>query len=291
MKTITIFTPTFNRAHLLPKLYESLYNQTCDDFIWLLIDDGSTDTTNILVKSWISENKISIKYIYQENQGMHGAHNTAYSYIDTPLNTCIDSDDYLPLNGVELIMEKWHNMDQNKYAGIVGLDAYESGVIIGDRFNTSTTTIEEFYNSGGKGDKKIVYRTDIVKKYPKYPLFKGENYVGLGTLYLMIDKDYELVTLNEVLVIVTYLETGSSNTMFKQYKKNPHGFRYNRLTTLRYSISTKRKFIECTHLISSCIFSKQFNFFENNPEKFKTLIAFIPGVIWHLFVVLKNKIN
>ena len=112
MKTLTVFTPAFNRAHLLTRLYESLCNQTCQDFNWLIVDDGSTDETKALVSKWIAENKIPIAYIYQENQGMHGAHNTAYKNIATPLNTCIDSDDYMPLNGVELILSKWNAIDQ-----------------------------------------------------------------------------------------------------------------------------------------------------------------------------------
>ena len=97
MKTITIFTPTYNRAYLLPQLYNSLIEQTNKDFIWLVIDDGSNDNTKELIKNWQQKNKISIQYIYQENQGMHGAHNTAYKNIDTELNTCIDSDDYMPM--------------------------------------------------------------------------------------------------------------------------------------------------------------------------------------------------
>ena len=81
-----------------------LIRQTCKDFIWLIIDDGSTDNTKELVDSWIKENKIEIRYHWQENQGMHGAHNTAYELIDTELNVCIDSDDYMPDDAVEKII-------------------------------------------------------------------------------------------------------------------------------------------------------------------------------------------
>ena len=93
--TLTIFTPAYNRAYTLHKCYESLKKQTNKDFEWLIIDDGSTDNTRELVQSWIEENLIPIKYHYQKNQGMHGAHNSAYELIDTKLNVCIDSDDYI----------------------------------------------------------------------------------------------------------------------------------------------------------------------------------------------------
>ena len=49
MKTLTVFTPTYNRKHTLPRTYESLCRQTCSDFEWLVIDDGSSDGT----REWI----------------------------------------------------------------------------------------------------------------------------------------------------------------------------------------------------------------------------------------------
>lgn len=291
MKILTVFTPAYNRAHLLPRLYESLCRQTSDDFEWLLIDDGSSDHTKELVAQWSKENRIVIRYIYQENQGMHGAHNTAYKNINTALNTCIDSDDYMTDNAVELILKKWNSMDQQKYAGIIGLDAIESGEIIGTKFKTAYTTLEDFYLEGGKGDKKLVYRTDVVNRYPEYPLFEGEKYVGLGTKYLFIDKDFQLATLNDALVIVEYQENGSSNTMFAQYLKYPRGFIYNRITTMQYSKSVKRKFIEAIHYISSCIILKKKNFLKDTPEKGLTLLAIPFGLILYLLIQYKVKIK
>ena len=117
--TLTIFTPAYNRAYTLHKCYESLKKQTNKDFEWLIIDDGSTDNTRQLVQSWIEENIIPIKYHYQKNQGMHGAHNTAYELIDTELNVCIDSDDYMPDDAVEKILKFWDKNKSDNIAGIV----------------------------------------------------------------------------------------------------------------------------------------------------------------------------
>jgi len=175
MKTLTVFTPAYNRANLLPRLYESLCRQTSDDFDWLIIDDGSSDNTKELADRWINENRISIRYIYQQNQGMHGAHNTAYMNIETVLNTCVDSDDYMTDHAVEFILKKWAVIDQQKYAGIIGLDALESGEILGTKLTTATTTLEDFYLQGGKGDKKLVYRTEIVKNIRNILFLKGKN--------------------------------------------------------------------------------------------------------------------
>ena len=160
MPRLTVFTPTYNRAYSLPRCYKSLKKQTCKDFIWLIIDDGSSDNTKELVDLWIKENFISIKYIYQENQGMHGAHNTAYENIDTELNVCIDSDDYMPNDAVEKILKFWDKNKSPELAGIIGLDAYESMEVIGNKFpdNLDKTTLFEINNKLKiKGDKKLVY--------------------------------------------------------------------------------------------------------------------------------------
>lgn len=108
MKAITVFTPTYNRAHLLPCLYNSLCQQSTNLFEWLIIDDGSTDETKKIVNIWISQKKIQIKYFYQHNQGMIAAHNTAHYNMQTDLCVCIDSDDFMPKNGIEKILKLWN---------------------------------------------------------------------------------------------------------------------------------------------------------------------------------------
>ncbi|UMB60345.1 glycosyltransferase family 2 protein [Lutibacter sp. A80] len=293
MKLVTVFTPTYNRAFCLGQLYASLIKQTATNFCWLIIDDGSTDTTKELVQTWIAEHKIEINYVFQENQGMHGAHNTAYSLITTELNVCIDSDDYMPNNAIELILNKWESVKhKNTIAGIVGLDVLKNGTIIGKQFPEALefSTLNNMYTQYKiTGDKKLVFRTDVVKKYPKYPIFKNERFVPLGTLYLMIDQDYELACLNKPLCVVEYLPDGSSNTIFKQYRLNPKGFRYARGVELKYLTSFKEKVKKCLHLISSTLFIGDFQFFKNNPQKLLTVVCFPFGFIFHGYILLKSK--
>ena len=291
MKTLTIFTPTYNRAYTLVRTYNSLCQQTCKDFEWLIIDDGSTDNTREVVEKWICNSDFKIRYIYQENQGMHGAHNTAYKNITTELNTCIDSDDYMPVDAAENIITFWSENRNNKYAGFIGLDQREDGSIIGTLFlpELRETTLMSFYAKGGKGDKKLVYRTDIVKQYPEYPLFDGERYVGLAYKYMLIDQDYKLLTLNKPLVIVEYQADGSSNMMWKQYWNNPRGFAFFRKTEMVIAPTLTRRFISCIHYVSSCIISKNKKFLKESPQKVLTLFAIIPGVI--LYSVIKYKVK
>ena len=291
MKKITVFTPTYNRAYCLHQVYESLLNQKNQNFKWLVIDDGSTDNTESLVNSWINEKKIQITYIFQENQGMHGAYNTAYMNIDTELNICIDSDDYLADNAIELILQKWNQFGGKEYAGLVGLDAKFSGEIIGKKFpeNLKSSTLEDlYYKHKIPGDKKLVYRTEIVNKYPPYPNFEGENFVPHGALFVQIDKDYELLCLNEVLVNVEYLEDGSSRNIFKQYIKHPKGFRYGRLIQMQYSKFWKVKLKNAIHLVSCHVQLKDWNIFKNNPYPLITLLLSPLGVILYFYIKHKS---
>ncbi|HRP90892.1 MAG TPA: glycosyltransferase family 2 protein [Edaphocola sp.] len=291
-KLLTIFTPTFNRAYCLHQVYESLLRQTNQNFKWLIIDDGSSDNTKELVASWQTENKIAIEYIYQENQGMHGAYNTAYHNIDTELNICIDSDDFMPDNAVALIEDFWKKNGSNKYSGLIGLDANTDGSIIGKRFpeNLKASTLEDLYHKHKiPGDKKLVFRTEVVKNYPPYPLFKGENFVPHGVLFIMIDKDYELLCLNEPLVLVEYLADGSSRNMLKQYLRYPKGFLYSREVTLKYSKYWKVKLKNMIHLVSCHIQLKDWNIFRNNPYPILTLLLSPLGGLLYIYIKYKNK--
>ena len=289
---LTIFTPAYNRAYTIHKCYESLKRQSCKDFEWLIIDDGSTDNTKELVKKWIKEtNDFKIRYIYQENQGMHGAHNTAYENIYTELNVCIDSDDYMPNDAVEKIRDAWKKVrDNKKISGLIGLDAYEGGRIIGDKLpeNIKTDTLFDLsYNKGIIGDKKLVYRTELTKRYP-YPIYEGEKYVGLAYKYYKLDQEYELSLMNEVLCIVEYMEDGSSLNMFKQYMKNPKGFAFYRIENMKNPKGNLRyKFKECIHYVSSILILKKKRFLNDTPLKTLTIFAIPFGAALYFYIKKK----
>lgn len=289
---LTVFTPAYNRAHTLPRTYDSLCRQNCKDFIWLIIDDGSTDNTAELVRDWQSQdNGFVIQYIHKENGGMHTAHNVAYANIHTELNTCIDSDDMLADGAVEKILSKWSEIKDKGYAGIVGLDANFEGKIIGKDFPIAMTetTLSGYYAAGGAGDKKLVYRTDVINAYPEYPIFEGEKYVSLSYKYLLIDQDYKLAVLNDVLCNVEYQLDGSSNSMWSQYLKNPKGFAFWRTVRMRYSSSSKRTFIDCIHYVSSSLISKNLHFIRESPRKAYTILAIPFGVALAIIVICKGR--
>ncbi|MDU2200092.1 MAG: glycosyltransferase family A protein [Terrisporobacter sp.] len=291
MATLTVFTPTYNRAYILQRCYESLVRQTSKDFIWLIIDDGSTDNTKSLVDQWIKEkNEFEIKYVYKENGGMHTGHNKAYELIDTELNVCIDSDDFMPDNSVELIVDFWSKYGSNRYSGIVSLDNDDKGNIIGTKLpNKKSIKLCDFYDMGGKGDKNLIYRTDIMKKYPPYPEFQGEKFVPLDYKYLLADQEYDLLILNEPTCTVEYMEDGSSRNMFRQYYKNPRGFSFMRKVHMIYDKKFINKFKSCIHYVSGSLIIKNRKFLVESPKKFMTLLAYPFGCILYLIILRKNR--
>ncbi len=294
MKKITVFTPTYNRAYCLHQVYNSLQSQTSQDFVWLIIDDGSNDNTRELVKSWTQENKIQVKYIYQENQGMHGAHNTAYANIKTELNVCIDSDDYMPDNAVEIILKHTKNLDKNIFAGIIGLDADKNGKIIGTTIPKNLTKVklnELYLEHGVKGDKKLVLFTDIVKEVLPYPLFEGERFVPLDYKYLLLNQKYNLKPVNEVLCIVEYQTDGSTMNIYRQYRNNPKGFAFSRISRIDYGLTFIEKLKNSIHLVSSTLFSGDFSDLFKTRHTLLVLASMPLGIILNGYVRYKTSIS
>lgn len=290
MPILTVFTPTFNRAYTLHKLYESLKRQSNKDFIWLIINDGSSDNTEDLVRNWIEDKVILIRYYRQENQGMHGAHNTAYRMIDTELNVCIDSDDYMPDDAVEKIVNFWNENGNEEIGGIVGLDCNTSGEIIGTELpkDIKTSTLFNLHHKYGvTGDKKLVYRTKLTKKYP-YPVYQNEKLVPLSYKYYMLDQEYEMLLMNEPLCCVEYLPDGSSMNILKQYKVSAKGFRFYRMEMMKLpNTPILFKFKHAIHYVSSSIFAESKGVLKHSPQKLLTLIALPFGIVLNKYILAK----
>ncbi|PTM08487.1 MAG: glycosyltransferase [Bacteroidetes bacterium] len=290
-KTITVFTPTYNRAYCLHLLYESLLRQTSDDFEWLIIDDGSSDNTEALVQEWINEEKVKISYHYKENGGMHTGHNVAYSLINTELNVCIDSDDYLPSDGIEKMLSLWKKHGSETYAGLIGLDVSTKDIIIGNQFPPDLKECkysELSYKYGVVGDKKIVYVTEVVKKYEPYPVFEDEKFVPLY-LPIIIDHDYKLLCFNEIFCIVDYQLDGSTLNIYNQYFKNPKGFSQLRKIEMIYFPFYFLKLKSSIHYIATSIMSRNWKFLWESPKKLYTFFSIPFGIALYLFLLMQRN--
>lgn len=295
MKNLTVFTPTYNRAYLLPRVYESMKRQTSRDFIWMVIDDGSTDDTGTIVKGWMADGLVEIVYLYKKNEGMHSGHNTAYANITTPYNVCIDSDDYMPDNAVEIILRELQAIDdKEEYCGLVGLDALENGQIIGSKLpeNLDKVKLNELYlKHGVTGDKKLVYKTSYMQAVQEYPIYEGEKFVPLDYKCLLLDQKYWLKPVNEVFVIVEYQPDGSSMNMLKQYRRHPRGFAFSRISRIDHGATFKEKAKNAIHLVSSALFTNDYKMLFKTKHTPLVLSAVPAGILLNLYIRSKTKKN
>lgn len=293
MKRITIFTPTYNRAYTIGKLYESLKIQTNQDFKWLIIDDGSTDNTKQIVEEWKKENIIEIEYVYKKNGGMHSAHNFAYDIIDTELNTCIDSDDYLVEDAIEKILTTWENVKDNKnIAGIIALDASSDNKIIGTKMpeNIENSTLFDLYQKYKVlGDKKVIYRTSLTKDY-SYPIYEGEKYVPLSYKYNKIDEEYTMKLLNEIICIVEYMPDGATKNARFEYLRSAKGnaFFYKEQAKLKmanflYKLRMTSHYVVCSRI------TRDKNIIKNGPGYLITILSFPIGFVFSILLEVKYK--
>lgn len=243
---ITVFTPTYNRAYILPNLYDSLQNQTYKDFEWIVIDDGSTDKTEELFNKWISEkNDFKITYKKVENGGKHRAINKGVSMAKGELFFIVDSDDYLVDNALEKIIAWEHTIKgKNNFAGVAGNKGYSIDEIVGQTFSGDFIDATSLQRNQKNilGDKAEVFYTEILKKY-KFPEFDGEKFVTEKIVWNQIAYDgYKIRWFNDIIYICDYLEDGLTNSMIKIELENPKSLALSmKLDTIHYSMSLKKK--------------------------------------------------
>lgn len=293
-KTITVFTPTYNRAHTLERGYQALCRQTSKDFIWMIIDDGSTDNTKELVKGWLTrQNGFEIKYIYQKNGGLHMGYNTAIKYAETELMICVDSDDFLPDDAIERIIKFWRENGSDEYAGIIGLDYDLNDQIIGDPLpdQTSVNLIDLLIGKYhiDNGDRKNVVRTDLYKAVAPMKSFPGEKNFNPHYMHLKISEKYDFLVMNENLCYVEYQPTGMTASMLKQYRNSPRSFAEIRKLYLTYKQAPlKFKIKQYIHYWSSCFLAWKWCGLKNfNP--LCLIITWPAGLALSIYIRVKTK--
>lgn len=292
MKQITVFTPTFNRKHLLTRLFESLQKQSIKEFKWLIIDDGSSDQTDKVVEGFKKAADFEICYHYQNNKGMVGAHQTAHNLMDTNLCVCIDSDDYLPENAIERILDLWNKYGYDDCAGLIGLDAYEDGNIIGNKFPEDGLKMkftEMHFKYKVYGDKKFVHNRRVFNQYLPYQFFEGEKFPVTSYIYHFIEQKHRWIVFNEVFCIVEYQEDGLSANIINQYKQSPKSWAHYRLTRMKLPYNYYDRFKNSIHYVSSSIMAKNRKFYKESPYKLTTLLAIPLGFVLNRYIIFSNR--
>ncbi len=218
---ITIFTPTYNRAFIIDKLYKSLCQQTCKDFEWLIVDDGSSDNTEEVVKPWLMENEIQLRYYKKENGGKHTAINMGAELANGELFFIVDSDDYLVLNAIEIIINEWEQVQDKNLCGMSFLRGiYKNGSLISkkesmfpkDRFIDNFINVK--YNHGSSADNAEIWVTKYLRNYP-FSIYPNERFMSEGMVWIRLAKERDMLFVNKIIYICEYLEGG----LTKQGKK------------------------------------------------------------------------
>ena len=242
---VTVFTPTYNRAYILGDLYHSLQRQTCMDFEWLIVDDGSADDTKALVASWQGEeNPFPIRYCYKENGGKCRAINRGLKEADGRLFFTVDSDDYLTDDAIEKVI---------RWDGELPADGHFCGYV-GNRGITPTQTPNRLFPGGYldgtaldrydqvDGERAFVFYTEIHRKY-LYPEFPGEKFLTEAVTWdLMAHDGYKMRFYNDIIWIWEYKDDGLTRAGYRVFLENPQGtglFFRQKAEFLHYSLWNK----------------------------------------------------
>ena len=216
----TIFTPSYNRAYTLPKLYESLVNQEKQNFEWLIIDDGSADNTEAVVNEFIKESNFPIRYVKQENQGKHIAINNALKLADREWFAIIDSDDFLVSEATGV----WENLAleaaHKDFAGFSFIHFSEKFQIDKSKYGKKRLDDRRDYNWEFPGEMLFCFKTKVISQY-SFPVFPEEKFCQESVLFLPILRKYKMMITDHVLVRGEYLEDGLSQNHYASMLKNP----------------------------------------------------------------------
>lgn len=290
MKTLTVITTTYNRANCLDKLYNSLLDQECKDFVWLVIDDGSTDDTKTKIEEWKKDDLIEIQYAYKENGGMHTARNLGYKMVNTELNTIIDSDDWMAPDAVRKIIDFWNKNKDDKYAGIITLNRDPSGDVIGTDLpdNLKSCSYKDFWKKYHmQGDKKLVYRSELTKLYP-YPEFDGEKFYPAASKFYQIDGTYDMLIANITTCIVDYNEDSMTRNKYAQYKNCPKSFLHYRRLMMNYNLGVIDNIKNMIlYIMALCVAKERVD--RTIPNKKLFCLCYLPGKVFYHYIMNTNK--
>lgn len=285
MCEITVLTPAYNREKLLKKLYKSLCNQDCKDFVWLIIDDGSSDNTGEYVEQIKENADFSIVYYKKENGGKHTALNYAYQYIETPLTFIVDSDDTLTGDAISIIKEIYCKYrDEKDICGFSFLRGKPDGGYLSSS-GVPMDGMKESYvecriNRNISGDMAEVWYTHCLKEYP-FPEYQGEKFLGEDIVWVRMAQKYKMRFFNKVIYISDYLEDGLTNNRRKHNIKSPNGCVARAEAFLESSSILKIKIKSALQYQIYGKFARRSmgDLFQNTRNKILYLVCFVPSQI------------
>lgn len=285
-ETVTILTPTYNRALFLIRLYNSLKKQTNKNFQWLIIDDGSNDETKDIVKYMQLSNVLKIDYVQKENGGKHSALNYSHDFILGRYLVIVDSDDLLVEDAVNQIIKSWEEFSLNE--NIAGI-TFQRGNIdnmepFDDKFNqVRISSFATELNNGMKGDHCETVRADLFKDF-RFPEFCNENFIAEGAMWYEVTKGKSIVFINKVIYLCEYIEGGLTKSGKKLQLNNISGSIWHAKIFLNKDFNLKVKSKNMLLYLTYNFISK--NRFQEiwkslNKERLLASLCWIPSYILH----------
>lgn len=282
---LTVLTPTYNRGDYLEKLYISLKKQSFKDFMWLVVDDGSTDNTKEVIDAFQKEGIIRIEYLHKDNGGKHTALNVGIKYISTELTFIVDSDDTLTDDAFETI-HRYHE----KYKDATGICGYSffrefpDGKINGKPFRQDewvVSYIQARINSDDtNSDKAEVFFTSVLKQYP-FPEYPGEKFLGEDIVWIRMAKKYKMVHINQAIYIGQYLDEGLTSNRRSHNIKAPIGCMNRAKEFLTSEIKLKYRIKGAMQYIIYGTFAgyKIGTLISDAPDKVLVVLLLIPSIV------------
>ena len=244
---LTILTPTYNRASLLPRLYKSLCAQTCQDFEWIVVDDGSTDGTSKLFSAGAGmQSTVALRYVRKTNGGKHTAVNSGVREARGVLTLILDSDDELPPGAVAAIEAAWKRVEglhRQDIGGLGGYMAHRNGKRIGTPVVSGLySSLALRYEAHVSGDMCEVFRTDVLRDHP-FPEVSGERFCPEALVWNRIAREYPLYVIPDILYLRDYLDGGLTANIVRIRMQSPRAsmLTYAELTTCRVPFAVKVK--------------------------------------------------
>lgn len=253
---ITVFTPSYNRAHLLPRLYESLLQQSSHNFEWLIVDDGSEDQTQSVVEAMQKEQKIPIRFLKKENGGKHTAHNAALQIAAGEWFLCVDSDDSMPKDAIRQL-EALILRAQKQDCAILGCKAALDGSVLCKPVEDTLPHLS-FYSHPilrCGGEYAMAFRTDVLRQYP-FPVIPSERFMTEEVLLDALElAGYTVMPSSIVLILCEYQPDGLTANISRIMKRNPAGYCLYFMQRIDLQPSWKSRFLIAGKYRCFCLFA------------------------------------
>ena len=279
---LTVITPTYNRAYTLTKAYASMCRQTNKDFIWLVVDDGSTDNTEEVISSWKNDGLIEIEYLKKENGGKASALNVAFDHITTPYCVCLDSDDYFTDNAVELSLKLLdEEKDNEKCCGVLALHRTTDGGFFGGKDLDPSIKYISVPEIHLDTEYARFYKMSALSNV-RFPEFPGEKFVSPVFIDFLLAKKYKFRVTHESFCICEYMDDGLTKNKRKVIVKNPKGYTAVKRFSYAYSSTARDKVKNGIMYCCGCIVGRDKDWLKNAPYKVLTVLLWPLGYVAYI---------